>query len=400
MAARDELARTTVNALVGESDGAREGRRELFADAVEQDGDLRAAAIVTLIGTLGDDRYLGSRRVGEAAGVGERRRYLGCEFHDVAFGDWRSLLRLEPMLSRHHWLALVSCYLRIVIPMSALVQTRGVVLIDRWLRAALRGEDIPSEQLIETSLVQRGRGLLKPTRELCSDHLEAISEYMRARVRLSVLLHDLADEGILSAEDIARPLVAKRVPGREEGGIHQLLQRVAARRLDYARAVRNKLDIGDVLDFADRLGARMSEQFPAWRNPLKAGPGKLLRELMYPMYCIGQFDERGSHLLVQPSRKLKFTIQPGPLVLQFVTLMRSMHMTGTVARPTVLRDIEEHLQAYGVDYAGRPQGRSVLVSQMRDIGLLVGSADAGESARIRNPYQSIIRGLQETGVQS
>ena len=60
-------------------------------------------------------------------------------------------------------------------------------------------------------------------------------------------------------------------------------------------------------------------------------------------------------------------------------------------------DVEEHMRAYGVDFAARPQGRTLLVSQMRHIGLLVGSADAGESARISNPYQAIVRDLSGAG---
>ena len=395
--ARADLVSCTVAALLGDTRATGDTGREILADAVKRERAFDEIGKETLLDFLGDGRYSASRRVGQVDGDGDSRRFAGCDFTEVAFNDWRSLMKLEGALSRHHWLSLVSCYLRIVIPMAALVQSRGVVLVDRWLREALRGDGIPEQETIETSFVHRGRGLLRPTRELCRDHLDVIAEYMRARVRLSALLNDLRDLGVLSNEDLEQTLVAKRVAGHQEMQIRTLLERVVAQRADYARTVAAEMGIGKVRDLPERRAARLCEPFSAWRKPLDVGPGKLLKWLMYPLYCVGQFDERGSHLLVQPTTRLMFTIEPGPLVLQFMTLMRALQMRGTAARAPVLRDVEDHLKAYGVDFAARPLGRALLVAQMQHIGLLVGSADAGESARIRNPYQSIIRRLSDAG---
>ena len=392
-----EIASSTVRALLGDT-GAEESRtREILAEAVEQTAVSEVEGIRILEDILASDRYLESRRVGQPTNDGEYRRFASCEFTEAAFNDWRSLVKLEGALSRPHWLALVSCYLRLVIPMAALVQSRGLVLLDRWLRQALREGDFPTQEEIENSLVRKGRGLLRPTQELCCDHIDAITEYIRARVRSSVLMVDLRDAGILSDTQLEMTLVAKRTAGNQEMQISELLGRVAAGRDTYSRMVQAEMRIGDVSDLAARRAARLCEQYSAWRKPLEAGPGKLLRWLMYPLYCVGQFDERGSQLMVQPRRQLMFTIEPGPLVLQFMALMRSIQMRPNASRAPVLRDVEEHMRAYGVDFSARPQGRSLLVSQMQHIGLLAGSADAGESARIRNPYQSIIRRLTREG---
>ena len=389
---RTDLAWATVHALLGDTAEGSPTPAEILADAVER-ASVTEASGRTILRDLLQDRNSESRKVGNAADDGEHRRFASCEFTAAAFDDWRSLVKLEVPLSRHHWLALVSCYLRLVIPMAALVQSRGTVLLDGWLRQALRGEDVPTAQDIETSLIYRGRGLLRPTQELCRDHLDAIADYMRARVRLSVLLEDLRGAGILGDEHLQMTLVAKRAPGPKEQGIADFLGRVAVCRDKYARKVQDDMRIGDVGDLTERRAARLCETYAAWRRPLDVGPGTLLKWLMYPLYCIGQFDERGSHLLVQPGRRLMFTIEPGPLVLQFMTLMTSIRMRQNATRPPVLRDVEEHMQAYGVDFSARPYGRTLLVSQMQHLGLLVGSPDAGESARIRNPYQSIVREL-------
>lgn len=393
---RDDLAAATVRALLGDTAKGPSGASDILADAVERTSVTEEDGFEILKHLL-QDRYGPSRRVGDSGHHGDHRRFAGCEFTEVAFNDWRSLVNLERALSRHHWLALVSCYLRLVIPMAALVQSRGVVLLDRWLRGALSGITLPTQEDIESTFVRRGRGLLRPTQELCKDHLDAIGEYMRARVRLSVLLEDLRDKGILADEHLEGTLVAKRAAAPGELKILDLLRRVAARRDTYAKQVRSEMGIGDVGDFAERRAARLCEEYSAWRKPLDVGPGKLLKWLMYPLYCVGQFDERGSHLMVQPQRRLMFTIEPGPLVLQFMTLMRSIQMRRSASRPPVLRDVEEHMRHYGVDFAARPQGRTLLVSQMQHIGLLVGSADAGESARIRNPYRSVVRDLSGDG---
>lgn len=395
--ARDELAELTVRALLGDTGVESPGTSEILAEAVERSSVTGAKGLEILKGLLGQDSYSESRRVGKARDRGEHRRYGGSEFTEAAFNDWRSLVELECKLSRHHWLALLSCYLRLVIPMAALVQSRGVVLLDRWLRGVLRGEDVPAQEEIETSFIRRGRGLLRPTRGLCRDHLDAITDYMRARVRLSALLADLRNVGILADDHLETTLVAKRAAGSREQVIADLLRRVAAGRDTYAREVRDELGVGDVDDLAERRAARLCEEYSAWRKPLDVGAGKLLKWLMYPLYCVGQFDERGSHLLVQPRRRLMFTIEPGPLVLQFMTLMRFIQMKRDASRAPVLRDVEEHMRAYGVDFAARPEGRNLLVAQMQHIGLLVGSADAGESARIRNPYHAIVRELDKEG---
>jgi hypothetical protein len=394
---REDLAASTVRALLGDTVRDGHGGREIFADAVEKAAVSQAKGIEILEGFLGQDRYSESRKIGDPRYDGQHRTFAGCEFVEAAFDDWYSLVKLERSLSRHHWLALVSCYLRLVVPMAALVQSRGVVMLDRWLRSALRGEIIPTQEEIEESFVRRARGLIQPTQELCRDHLDAIAEYMRARVRVSALLQDLRGANVLTNEHLETTLVAKRVAGPGEMRIVDLLARVAAKRTSYARVVQAEMEIGNVGDFVERRAARLCEQYTAWRRPLDVGPGKLLKWLMYPLYCIGQFDERGSHLMVQPRRELLFTIQPGPLVLQFMTLMRAIQMSRGASRAPVLRDVEEHFRAYGVEFAARPEGRTLLVSQMQHIGLLVGSADAGESARIRNPYQSIVRRLSDAG---
>lgn len=396
--ARTDLAESTVRALLGDTGNRPPGGSEILADAVERTSVEEAKGLRILKGLL-QDRFAESRRVGTTSeGDRKHRRFASSEFTEVAFTDWCSLVKLESKLSRHHWLALATCYLRLVVPMSALVQSRGVVLLDRWLCGVLRGEDVPTQEEIESHFIRRGRGLLRPTRELCRDHFDVIAEYMRARVRLSALLTDLHENGVLGDEHLEMTLVAKRAAGTREQRIVDLLSRIASGRATYARKVRAELQVCDVGDLAERRAARLCEKFSSWRTPLKTGPGKLLKELMYPLYCVGQFDERGSHLMVQPRRRLVFTIEPGPLVLQFMTLMKFIQMQEKgSSRPPVLRDVEEHMRAYGIDFAARPEGRTLLVSQMQHIGLLVGSADAGESARIRNPYQAIVRDLWKAG---
>ena len=390
---REQFAQDTVNALLGDTLRPEPTQSiDILAAALPDSRDMARGAHQSLA-TILDVRDTRSRWVGRTLGVDEDRHYQSCNFHRTASKDWLALMSLEPYLSRHHWLSLLSCYLRIVVPMAALVQTRGIVLLDGWIRSAIRGQPVPARDEIEKALVERGRQLLRPTQDLCRDHLDAIAEYMRARARVSALINDLVEKEALTVEQASRTVVARRNPARTEIGITELLETIGARREQYAAIVSGEMGIALSDDLPERRAARLCEQHSAWRKPLDVGPGKLLKWLMYPMYCIGQFDERGSHLLVQPGQRLMFTIEPGPLVLQFMALMCSIRMRDAGGRPPVLHDVEEHLRDYGIDFSARPAGRNLLVNQMRDVGLLVGSADAGTSARIRNPYVHILRAM-------
>ncbi|MGI9459128.1 MAG: hypothetical protein ACR2NF_03940 [Pirellulales bacterium] len=363
-------------------------KRELFADTIgETEKDYRRQGVDELskIISCGEQQKL--RLIGEVKPGSNR--YVGNEFSEAAFGDWKSLLEEEPNLSRNHWLDLVACYLRMVVPMSVLVQTQGVILFDRWLRGALKGENLPSQKEIESSFQKRGRGILRPSHGLCRDHLDKIAEYIQARIRVNGLLADLQKHSILTPDHLKLPLVARQHsrPNKDQS-ILELLKIIFKKKDLYKKTVQADMQIGSVSDYVERRAVRLCSEYSSWRKPLDAGPGKLLKYLMYPMYCIGQFDERGSHLMIQPSQRLMFRIEPAPLVLQFITLMKVRKMQGAnIRRAPVLRDIEEHFQAYGIDYAASPSGREILVSHMRNIGLLAGSADAGESARINLPYK-------------
>lgn len=363
---REQFARGTVSALLGDTLKSESGQSiDILAAALPHSRDMAPDAHQSLAAIL-DVSDAHSRRIGRTLGVDEDRHYPSCKFYRTASKDWLALMGLEPYLSRHHWLSLLSCYLRIVVPMAALVQTRGIVLLDGWIRSAIRGQPVPTRVEIETGLVERGRQLLRPTQDLCSDHLDAIAEYMRARARVSALIKDLVEKGTLTVEQASRTVVARRDPAPTEIGITELLETISARHEQYADTVSGEMGIARGDDFPERRAARLCERHSVWRKPLDVGPGKLLKWLMYPMYCIGQFDERGSHLLVQPGRRLMFTIEPGPLVLQFMTLMCSIRMREAGGRPPVLHDVEEHLRDYGIDFSARPAGRNLLMAYGRD----------------------------------
>ena len=48
----------------------------------------------------------------------------------------------------------------------------------------------------------------------------------------------------------------------------------------------------------------------------------------------------------------------------------------------MLRDIEQHLYDYGIDFRSSSFGRPLLIEKLMEGGFLVGSPDAGESAEV------------------
>ena len=48
----------------------------------------------------------------------------------------------------------------------------------------------------------------------------------------------------------------------------------------------------------------------------------------------------------------------------------------------MLRDIEQHLYDYGIDFRSSSFGRPLLIETLMEGGLLVGSPDAGESVEV------------------
>jgi hypothetical protein len=136
---------------------------------------------------------------------------------------------------------------------------------------------------------------------------------------------------------------------------------------------------------------REGELFPAWRSPRKAGQGKNIDEFFRVLYKAELGDEAGGYLLVPVGRGQErgFRVFPGQLLLKTMTYLAAQGKWSDHSRGggmLVLQDVEDHFAQYGIDFSTAADARPLLMDELRAMGLLTGSPDAGSSVSVRCPY--------------
>jgi hypothetical protein len=139
------------------------------------------------------------------------------------------------------------------------------------------------------------------------------------------------------------------------------------------------------------FASRVSERYAAWRDPLNYGQGKNIDEFMRVLYRADRGDEAGGYLLIRQGRaeSLSFRVFPGQMLLQTVAQLANRSKQGS--NPSgggklVLKDIEEHFAEYGIDFTLAADARPSLMDELKALGLLAGSPDAGSSVAVSCPF--------------
>ena len=316
---------------------------------------------------------------------GDSNDPLAKRIHD----DLIAICEIECELPRMQWILLLMTFLRFALPMWLLAQMQLTMLLHGWLlKAADLDENLVIDKKeIEKALLERNLGLLHPTLTPTRQVHEHIEKYMKCRVEINIFLYCM--------ESINPTIFGDKTLSLGEGGSKELSIRGL---LDLVKNMSGEIknmgrfnDIArgqDIKTFLTREG----EQFSAWRNPLKKGQGKNIDEFLRVLYKAQVGDEGGGYFLEAQGRGIDraFRVFPGQFLLKTIA-----HLSARKGRKgngdagtgiLVLQDIENTFSEYGIDFATFADARPRLMQKLREMGLLVGSPDAGSSVAINPPW--------------
>ena len=289
--------------------------------------------------------------------------------------DFIEICDVEQSIPRREWLFLLLAFLRVSVSMWLLAHLRITLLVHNWLLDACASNDnpLPTPEEMQSSISARNQGILHPTATPTREVFELVESYARARVEVALLVER----------------VDKECNGRLQGKV-----------LTLDSAGSHKVTLDDLLilcrdvDWKVVTGGapvhqwltREAEPWTAWRSPRKA-VGKRILECLRVLDHFPD-DDSGSSLLHRLPNTTTAKIVPGHRLLQLFSFLanrrKAREPTGVGQGKLVLRDIEDHMYLYGIDFKSSSFGRPLLVEKLTEAGLLRGSPDAGGSAEVLN----------------
>ena len=289
--------------------------------------------------------------------------------------DFLELCRLEARIARREWLFFLIAFLRVATTMWMLAHLRITIIVRDWVLSAAQKKAVPSLDEMLSAICKRHEGVLHPSSSPTREVFEQVETYMRARVELRLLVREVKTMNPERFKAATGEVKALSLDRRGAGFITLGELLVLAQNSDWSTVV-------DGQTLRQWL-TREAEEYPAWRSPRMRGQGKNIDEFIRVLYRSAD-DDSGSGLLIRcPATTTK--IVPGHRLLQlfaFLVARAKWRSRGKEGGKLVLRDIEQHLYDYGIDFRSSSFGRPLLIEKLMEGGFLVGSPDAGESAEV------------------
>ena len=269
---------------------------------------------------------------------------------DVMSEDFLELCRLEATIARREWLFFLIAYLRVATAVWMLSHLRITIMVRNWVLSAALKEPTPTVDEMRDKIRGRYEGLLHPSSSPTREVFEHVETYMRARVELRILVEEVEmmnRKWFVAATGEARTLSLDREGAKfiTLGHLVDLAQNCDWRTVVEGKTLRQWL-------------TRKAEKYPAWRLPRMRGQGKNIDEFIRVLYRSSD-DDSGSGLLIRcPATTTK--IVPGHRLLQlfaFLAVQTKVRSRGRERGKLVLKDIEQHLYYYGIDFRSSSFGR-------------------------------------------
>jgi hypothetical protein len=304
--------------------------------------------------------------------------------------DLVAICNLEAKLPRMQWIQILMTFLRFALPMWLLAQMQITQLLHSWILDAVDNGQVVDDRTIRTSLKNRNRGLLHPTKTPTRELYEHIDRYMACRIELNIFLYYL--------EQVRGDQLHEKTINLEGGGQNWVsIDELLTLSCDASRelyASERFIEIADGLTIRTFL-RREGELHQAWRDPRSksGGVGKNIDEFFRVLYRAEIGDEEGGYLLTSEGRGLKrgFKVFPGQLLLKTITFLAAQEkrsrQDGNSGGVLVLHDVENHFSQYGIDFSSAADTRPLLMTELQNMGLLMGSPDAGSSVTVACPYE-------------
>ena len=287
-------------------------------------------------------------------------------------GDLSHLFELKSMLTRRQWISMLESLLRLACATHILWLCRANHQTHKLLIDALRGEPPTEQRLTRDLLGMRAHGFWRYGQPAAETIEQAVRDYLRARVGMSILMH-LAEESGCDLD-------------REAGGalespdaIHRTALHLFSHRSRFPTQHAREL-LQEVVDNHPR------------EFSVKKGVGSNIKEFL--RHCLGQrqtaedgmksYDQgywlrkNGQHSAA------KWVVSAGPVAVLLLVHCCSRRMVG----PATTDDLCRHLSAYGITL--RPDdvtGSADLGPTLRRMGLVTDSPDAEGGMLIYNPFR-------------
>ena len=297
-----------------------------------------------------------------------------------ATGDLCAICSIEGKIPRMQWLQLLMTFLRFVIPVWVLAQMQITRLLHGWLLRAVDHGDVANAAEIKQGILTRNEGLLHPTLTATRELLEHVELYMKNRIEVDILLYCL--------QEVRPKAFPDKLSGPKELEDLLFLARDASSDIKNSEWFNKVAEGSDIRTFLMREG----ERFFAWRSPLKSGQGKNIDEFFRVLYRAALGDEEGGYLLTPEGRGIRrgFRVFPGQQLLKMATYLADQEKNSNQlpggAGKLVIEDVENLFSQYGIDFSTAADARPLLMKELQTMGLLSGSADAGNSAAVTCPY--------------
>ena len=313
--------------------------------------------------------------------------YSKDELATQIYQDLYAICDLEKDIPRMQWIQIFMTFLRFSIPIWVLAQMETTIIIYKYIEKIYTEGFVLDEQKIVTSILQRNREIIIPSSEYHRDFISiSIEDYMKCRIKLNILLKELGERNIIHyVNEKSLNLLDNE---SNNIGLVKFLSDISKTKDEFSKQVK-KEGYSSPINFI----CRKSEDFSAFYTPTKSGSGRNIKQLCQILYKghIGEYF--GGYLLSGKSGSLSgpAKIFPGPgliKVMLFLALKQKRKESPRMnTKNLVLEDIENHFSKYGVDFTKTAETRNLLMTNLKDMGLLTGSPDAGSSVAVASPFQ-------------
>ena len=309
------------------------------------------------------------------------------ELSTQIYQDLYAICDLEKDIPRMQWMQIFIAFLRFSIPIWLLAQMELTITIYNYIYNIYEEDIFPNEREIIANILNRNKGMITPyieySRDLISNKIE---EYMKCKIKLNILLEEL--ERLNMIPETKNKKLTLSDNDSSNVALIQFLSYINRSKSDFSAKVES-----EGYRSIRNLIHRKSEAYSAFYTPTKSGQGENIRRFFQILYKGHTGEYFGGYLLSGQSGSFsgKAKIFPGHGLIKmilFLALKNKRRENPNInTKNLVLEDIETHFSKYGIDFTKTAETRNLLMTSLKDMGLLTGSPDAGSSVAVACPFQ-------------
>jgi len=296
------------------------------------------------------------------------------------FDDLITICDLESTLDRYQWMQLLQTFIRLSSSVWLLAQMKITILLRNCLLEIIQSTEsrIYDENWLDNVVSRRYENLFRPTSGFTHQLEDYVSEYVKARTELNLLVAVVEK---YSKTDWSKKSITMHSVSSDQLSVLDLFLN--------ASQVRGAIlkDLGaEGISFELAL-IRKCEEFNSWSDTQPFSyTGKGISEYLRVLRKMSKGDEDEGYLVIPSKQTNKgYEVFPGNLMLKMVTYLASKSISN---KQLILADVEQHFRMYGIDFSEKGSMRPRLINALQELGLLIGTPDAGDSVAILNPYKN------------